>query len=106
MTKARTLVDILLRLWHYLLALMPWNRVPREVSTSRRRSCEGCQAVDPSGQRLYRIALGRPVCGRPSDPRAPGFLLERQDDRDGCGCWLDLKWRARGEKCPVGRWQS
>lgn len=93
-----------LRLWHFVRAYLPWNRVPKEVAAERRSTCEDCPAADPSGHRLYRIVLRRPVCGRPADPRAPGFLLDREDDKDGCGCWLDLKWHAKGEQCPLGRW--
>lgn len=78
------------------------DQVPDEEVQRRRSICESCPNINSAGEKLYRVLEdGRAVCGVPR-----GHDLFRVSSRDGCGCWLDLKWKLRNQKCPLNppRW--
>lgn len=73
-----------------------------EEQATRRKACESCTATDSKGDRVFRaIDQGVFSCGVPVNKK-----LFRDKAVDGCGCWLNLKWLAKDEKCPLkeARW--
>jgi len=76
-------------------------KVEREEFNERQAICEACTALNPEGKRLFRMAWqGAPVCGQPkyldTEPR--------NETEEGCGCFLTVKWKAKNEHCPLGKW--
>lgn len=73
-----------------------------EVIAKRKAICEACFARDTNGDLLYRTEKGVAWCGKP-------FYEQRvrNENRDGCGCALDvLKWKVAKEACPLGHWTA
>lgn len=78
------------------------QKATEEQQATRKTACEGCTAVDSKGDRIYReISPGVFSCGQSAKEK-----LFRDKTVDGCGCWLNLKWIAKDEKCPLNppRW--
>lgn len=76
--------------------------VKEDVLKMRKEICRDCTLTDLKGERLYRIdAKGTLFCGTP--------LLEkkiRDPKREGCGCFLKMKWKRAWTSCPNGLWKS
>lgn len=80
------------------------DKVPQDEHDRRKRICEECPIRDPKGDPLFRdIGHGRFSCGAPATHK-----LLRDPQVDGCGCFLNLKWWIKGERCPLKdpRWKS
>lgn len=81
------------------------KRVSDVVYGERRAVCMKCMEKDPVGVRLLRpgSSSGWYSCGEPMSPKE---LLagDRDIKANGCGCWLNLKWRGKDEECPRGKW--
>lgn len=77
-------------------------KATEEEHDKRKSACESCQAIDSTGLNMYREHKeGSHSCG---EPRIDHIL--RDDSVDGCGCWLELKWWGKNEKCPLGKWDE
>jgi len=75
-------------------------KASQEVHDSRKATCEGCPLLDSAGDRMFRGHDEGHSCGK---PRLENVL--RDEEKDGCGCWLEMKWWGKSEKCPAGKWQ-
>ncbi|MCU0849421.1 MAG: hypothetical protein MUD12_16180 [Spirochaetes bacterium] len=74
--------------------------VDEKLTRSRREICEGCALTDPEDRRLYRKIKGEAyACGVPFFKK-----MLRDPKREGCGCYLNLKWKKRFTGCPNGLW--
>jgi hypothetical protein len=66
----------------------------------RKKICDQCTHVDSYGDRLYRHdAKGVYTCGKPLFAKKL-----RNPQREGCGCFLSLKWKKRWTECPLAKW--
>jgi hypothetical protein len=73
------------------------QKVDQKEHDRRKAICESCTAVDSKGDRMFRnVALEKDSCGVPRFKR-----WFRISETEGCGCWLNLKWWGRGQKCPL-----
>jgi hypothetical protein len=72
-------------------------RASEETQAQRKTICESCLATDSSGARLYREAFpGQHSCGKPWNDQ-----VVRDPSVDGCGCFLEMKWIGKNERCPL-----
>lgn len=63
----------------------------------RREICESCAECDSRGNKLFReVVPGRHSCGVPR-----WDWIFRDPAREGCGCWLELKWHGKDQVCPL-----
>jgi len=71
-----------------------------KVIEQRKRTCDACTFTDPDGNRLFRHDdKGEYFCGKPL------FVKRlRHIQREGCGCFLKLKWKKKWTECPLARW--
>lgn len=68
-----------------------------EEQSDRQRACSACTETDTKGERLFRLA-GENLftCG------VLGYKdLLRNTQKDGCGCFLNLKWKMKDQHCPL-----
>ena len=75
----------------------------KELIDKRKTICEGeCYLKDLSGDRLFRKEEGEGqglFCGVPILKRRI-----RDPKREGCGCFLKLKWKKKWTSCPNKLW--
>ena len=64
-------------------------KAPEEVQASRQKACRACPLFTSVGEGIYS-------CGVPATKK-----VFRIRSKDGCGCWLNLKWLGKDEKCPL-----
>jgi hypothetical protein len=68
-----------------------------EEHARRKSICEACPEQDSRGVKLFREHKpGRHSCGE-----ARLDWIFRDPEVDGCGCWLELKWHGKDQKCPL-----
>ena len=69
-----------------------------DVEYKRRRDvCKTCMAIDSNGERLYRLdKAGRPTCGVMRLNK-----IIRDESKEGCGCYLEQKWKGVTQHCPL-----
>lgn len=85
--------------FQFALHLMGPNASEEDIE-NRKQTCGVCMFTDMDGDRLFRQdEKGRYFCGKP--------LFEkklREPQKDGCGCFLKLKWKKKYTKCPLQQW--
>lgn len=90
LNAGKSLVDVIKALYG--------TPVSDEEYASRKKQCEACTAVDNKGEKLFRPGKkgGWFSCGAP-------FLQKpfRDKAKDGCGCWLQIKWGGKDQHCPL-----
>jgi hypothetical protein len=90
-------VDVTTELAVFAAQVSLGNRAGSEEYARRRGICESCQECDSRGDKLFReVVPGRHSCGVPR-----WDWIFRDPAREGCGCWLELKWHGKDQVCPL-----
>ena len=100
--KVQNLVNTGADLAKAAIATITGTYVSEECSLQRKKICSACWEKDSKGDRLYRANKdGRVSCGVPFEDD-----ILREPTKEGCGCYLELKWKVKGMQCPFGKWPS